>query len=104
MQLSQYVSTIAGDGYRVRPHLVKEIRSPDPEDMGPVHQSINTKVLNRIDMDESNIKRDQEGFRGAFQSTGGTAYCYLSVKCYNPAWLPVTALSEVNDVGDSLED
>src|SRR5699024_3498961 len=44
MQLAQYVSTIAGDGYRVQPHLVKEIRSPDPEDMGPVHQSINTKV------------------------------------------------------------
>src|SRR5699024_10836806 len=28
LQLGQYVSTIANDGYRVRPHLVKEIRSP----------------------------------------------------------------------------
>ena len=104
MQLAQYVSTIAGDGYRVRPHLVKEIRSPDPEDMGPVHQSINTKVLNRIDMDESNIKRVQEGFRGAFQSPGGTASSYFSGKSYNPAGKTGTAQNEVYEDGVHLAD
>ncbi|HLR40116.1 MAG TPA: penicillin-binding protein 2 [Virgibacillus sp.] len=104
MQLAQYVSTIAGDGYRVQPHLVKEIRSPDPEDMGPVHQSINTKVLNRIDMDESNIKRVQEGFRGAFQSSEGTASSYFSGKSYNPAGKTGTAQNEVYEDGVHLAD
>ena len=104
MQLAQYVSTIAGDGYRVQPHLVKEIRSPDPEDMGPVHQSINTKVLNRIDMDESNINRVQEGFRGAFQSSEGTASSYFSGKSYNPAGKTGTAQNEVYEDGVHLAD
>src|SRR5699024_9559459 len=99
MQLAQYVSTIAGDGYRVQPHLVKEIRSPDPEDMGPVHQSINTKVLNRIDMDESNIQRVQEGFRGACQSSGGTASSCLAGKSSPPAGKTGTPQNAVHDAG-----
>ena len=28
MQVAQYVSTIANGGYRVQPHIVKEIREP----------------------------------------------------------------------------
>src|SRR5699024_4771725 len=103
MQLAQYVSTIAGDGYRVRPHLVKEIRSPDPEGMGPVHQSINTEVLNRIEMDESNIKRVQKGFRGAFQSPGRTASSYFTGKSYDPAGKTGTAQNEVYEDGVQVD-
>src|SRR5699024_12452283 len=47
-----------------------------------------------IDMDESNIKRVQEGFRGAFQSPGGTASSYFSGKSYNPAGKTGTAQHE----------
>src|SRR5699024_12763877 len=28
IQMAQYVSTIANDGYRVQPHILKEIRNP----------------------------------------------------------------------------
>ena len=67
LQLAQYVSTIANDGYRVKPHLVKEIRKPSAEaaDLGPLKENINTTVLNRIDMDQEYIDRVKLGFQYA---------------------------------------
>lgn len=97
LQMAQYVSTIANDGYRVRPHFVKQIREPgeDDEKLGPVYKSYDTQVLNRIEMDQSYIERVQEGFRQAFQSPGGTGYRYYSSKDYNPAGKTGTAENEV---------
>lgn len=72
LQLAQYVSTIANDGYRVKPHLVKEIREPAKDDqLGPIIKSFNPEVLNRIEMDDKYIERVQQGFRLVF--TQGTA-------------------------------
>ncbi|SHM77847.1 peptidoglycan D,D-transpeptidase FtsI family protein [Gracilibacillus kekensis] len=73
LQLAQYVSTIANDGYRVKPHLMKEIREPniENEELGKILRLKETEVLNRIDMDETYVKRVQEGFRKVF--TSGTA-------------------------------
>ncbi|WP_058307438.1 peptidoglycan D,D-transpeptidase FtsI family protein [Gracilibacillus massiliensis] len=73
LQLGQYVSTIANDGYRMRPHLVKEIREPGNGDgtPGELIKSINPEVLNRVDMDEKYIERVQDGFRRVV--TQGTA-------------------------------
>src|SRR5699024_5287918 len=96
MQLAQYVATIANDGYRVRPHFLKEIHEPTPYDdkLGPVAKSINTEVLNRIQMDDKYIDRVQEGFRRAFQEQGGTGYAYFKDKDYNPAGKTGTAETE----------
>ena len=93
MQLAQYTATIANDGYRVRPHFLKEVRLPTPyeNELGSLHQSVNTEVLNRIEMDTSLINRVQEGFRQAFQSTGGTGTSYWVNKDYNPAGKTGTA-------------
>lgn len=104
MQMAQYVSTIASDGYRVQPHFVKEIRSPDPEKMGPVFRSLNTKVLNRVDMSDEEIKRVQQGFRGAFQNANGTASGYFKGKSYDPAGKTGTAQNEVYEDGKHLAD
>ena len=73
LQLAQYVSTIANDGYRVRPHLVKEIRQSNAskDSLGPVLESFDTDVLNRVVMDDSYIDRVQEGFKRVVSS--GTA-------------------------------
>ncbi|MFG6114322.1 peptidoglycan D,D-transpeptidase FtsI family protein [Halobacillus sp. MO56] len=97
MQLAQYVSTIANDGYRVKPHLVKEIRKPsnEPGELGPVSQNINTTVLNRIDMEQKYIDRVQLGFQYAFQRTGGTANGYFDDVDYSPAGKTGTAENEV---------
>lgn len=72
LQLAQYVSTIANGGYRMQPHIVKEIREPgDGEgNLGPIAQEVKPKVLNRIDATDYQIKRVQEGFRMVV--TGGS--------------------------------
>lgn len=95
MQLAQYVSTIANDGYRVRPHFVKEIREPIASltELGPLYKSLNTDYMNRIEMSEAYIARVQEGFRQAFQNQRGTAYSYFAGKDYNPVGKTGTAES-----------
>lgn len=97
MQLAQYVSTIANDGYRVAPHFLKEVREPLPsdEESGALFKSVNTKVLNRIQMDESYIKRVQEGFRRAYQGSQGTAAGVFAGKSYDPVGKTGTAQNEV---------
>lgn len=94
MQMAQYVSTIANDGYRVRPHLLKEAREPsaDGENLGPVYLANNTEVLNRIQMSDSEIKRVQEGFRRAYSN--GTAASVFRNKPYKPAGKTGTAENE----------
>lgn len=73
LQLAQYVSTIANDGYRVRPRLVKEIRDPvsSEGEIGPVVETFEPEVLNKVGVDDKYIKRVQEGFRRVY--TSGTA-------------------------------
>lgn len=97
IQMLQYVSTIANDGYRVRPHFLKSAHEPSIEEgkLGAVYKNISTDVLNRIDMDQQYIERVQEGFRQAFQSQGGTGYSFWSGKKYNPAGKTGTAETEV---------
>ncbi|HLQ74059.1 MAG TPA: penicillin-binding protein 2 [Bacillota bacterium] len=97
LQMVQYVSTIANDGYRVRPHFLKTVHDPSVEEgkLGPVYKSISTDVMNRVDMDLEHIKRVQEGFRQAFQSQGGTGYSSWAGKSYSPAGKTGTAETEV---------
>ncbi|MGN8645490.1 peptidoglycan D,D-transpeptidase FtsI family protein [Gracilibacillus sp. HCP3S3_G5_1] len=73
LQLAQYVSTIANNGYRMKPRLVKEIREPGTGDGAPgkIIESFNPEAINRIDMDDKYIERVQDGFRSVF--TNGTA-------------------------------
>ncbi|PEQ01489.1 peptidoglycan D,D-transpeptidase FtsI family protein [Bacillus toyonensis] len=93
LQLAQYISTIANGGYRMQPQVVKEIRQPavKPEEVGKVVHSMEPKVLNRIDMPESQIKRVQEGFRQVFNDSGGTATKYFTGAKYKAAGKTGTA-------------
>ncbi|MBT2214472.1 penicillin-binding protein 2 [Virgibacillus dakarensis] len=102
MQLAQYVSTIANDGLRVRPHFLKEARVPSAseERLGAVFKSVNTDVLNQIEMSQNYIERVQEGFRRVYQEPRGTAYTEFSGKDYNPAGKTGTAENEVYKNGN----
>ncbi|UQD52754.1 penicillin-binding protein [Bacillus methanolicus] len=93
MQLAQYVSTIANNGYRIQPHIVKEIREPvmKNDELGPIIEEFEPKVLNRIDMKPEWIKRVQEGFRQVMQAPKGTAVGYFGHKSYSPAGKTGTA-------------
>ena len=108
LQLAQYVSTIANNGYRVRPHFLKEVREPIPgeDQLGPVNRAVNTEVLNRVDMDEKYIKRVQEGFRQVFQEPGGTAFRHYNTAPYNSYHIvgkTGTAQNEVFENGHKTE-
>jgi cell division protein FtsI/penicillin-binding protein 2 len=93
MQLAQYVSTIANNGYRIQPHIVKEIREPvlDKEELGPIIKSVTPTILNRVDMKEEWIKRVQTGFKLVMQGSQGTASGFFRGKPYNPAGKTGTA-------------
>lgn len=95
MQLAQYVSTIANDGYRVRPHFLKEVRLPTSyeNEVGSLFDNKNTEVLNRIQMDDHLIGRVQDGFRSVF--TSGTGRTHWAGKDYKPAGKTGTAENEV---------
>lgn len=99
LQLAQYVSTIANDGYRVRPHLLKDVRSPNLLEggLGSVFRSVNPEVLNRIDVDESFIKRVQEGFYRVYHGRRGTATSEFGDKPYIAAGKTGTAEAKATD-------
>lgn len=74
IQIAQYVSTIANGGYRVRPHLVNEIRrgTTDPKQPGQTLTVIEPEVLNRVNVNPKYIQVVKEGML-AVTKPGGTA-------------------------------
>ncbi|WP_042463845.1 peptidoglycan D,D-transpeptidase FtsI family protein [Neobacillus dielmonensis] len=93
MQLAQYISTIANGGFRMKPHVVREIRSTasTSDELGPVAQSINPTVLNTIDVKKEWLNRVKLGFKKVMQEPGGTAYNSFSDVNYAPAGKTGTA-------------
>ena len=95
LQLAQYIATIANDGYRMEPRLVREIREPavNQGEQGAVIQKFEPTILNRIDMSDSHIRRVQEGLRGVM--TRGTAQSRFGAASYQPAGKTGTAQVKV---------
>lgn len=94
LQLAQYVSTIANGGYRVQPHVAKELRQPSiGDENGVVREEIKPKILNRIDMKDSYVNRVKEGFYKVYNEVGGTAHIYFTGVDYKPAGKTGTAQS-----------
>lgn len=93
IQMAQYVSTIANGGYRIQPHVVKEIREPISEknEMGNVIYSFEPKVLNRVDMKTEYIERVREGFYRVMHGSNGTARAFFASAPYDPAGKTGTA-------------
>lgn len=93
MQLAQYVSTIANDGYRMEPHLVKEIRgaSTDGQNLGPVETVIEPKILNRISNPQVEIDHLKKGMRNVYIGSQGSARAYFNDTEYTAAGKTGTA-------------
>lgn len=104
IQLAQYVSTIANDGYRIKPKLVKEIRSPvaDRNELGSIVETKDAEVLNKIQMDDSSLDIVKEGFRLVFEGSNGTAASQNYNKEFKVAGKTGTAQSNVN--GDNVHN
>jgi penicillin-binding protein A len=93
MQLAQYISAIANDGYRLKPHLVREIRDPvdENEEIGPIVKEFRPTVLNSIDVKQEWLNRVHRGFKKVMQEPGGTAYKFFGDAPYSPAGKTGTA-------------
>ncbi|ERF47668.1 MULTISPECIES: peptidoglycan D,D-transpeptidase FtsI family protein [Staphylococcus] len=75
LQLSQYVSTIANNGYRIQPHIGLQIHDATNKDsLGPVKHKVKGNVLNRVNNTQDQIDQVQEGFDMAFNEEEGTGY------------------------------
>ncbi|SEN55117.1 Cell division protein FtsI/penicillin-binding protein 2 [Amphibacillus marinus] len=105
LQLAQYVSTIANDGYRISPRLVKEVRQANgnKETLGSVLESNSPNILNRIDMDESYIERVQSGFRRVATHSQGTGRSHWADSPYDVAVKTGTAQNQFWDNGVQRE-
>jgi cell division protein FtsI/penicillin-binding protein 2 len=73
LQMAQYVSVIANGGYRVEPRIVTSIHSPvEDNELGSIVTEHESRILNRINNSEEDIRQVQRGFEAVTQ-TGGTA-------------------------------
>lgn len=72
MQLSQYMNTIASDGKRYSPHLLKEVyNSSNSNSLGELKYKVEENLLNTLENLEY-IKRIKEGLRAVLEY--GTGY------------------------------
>lgn len=87
MQLAQYVATIANDGYRIAPRVVKEIREPSPDgkNLGPLVQQMEPEVLNRIVNTEEEIAQVKRGMYYTYYGDRGTARGLFAGKSFDAA-------------------
>ncbi len=75
LQLAQYISTVANGGYRIKPHVVKEVREPsnDGQQLGQLVTEIGPTILNRIDNPTEEIDYVKKGLRRVYTGSQGTA-------------------------------
>ncbi|WP_243299583.1 peptidoglycan D,D-transpeptidase FtsI family protein [Bacillus litorisediminis] len=98
LQMAQYVSTIANDGYRMKPQLIKEVREPilDQEHLGPILDTFDPVVLNRLTMTQEEIDQVQFGFYQVMHHPEGTGASFRDLP-YEPAGKTGTAETFVYD-------
>ena len=64
IQLSQYITTIASDGKRLKPQLLKEVyESTKNDELGSLAYKVEAITLNIVTTEEAYLNRVQEGFR-----------------------------------------
>ncbi|MBQ8992836.1 MAG: penicillin-binding protein 2, partial [Turicibacter sp.] len=101
MQLAQYVSTIATNGKRFAPTLLKEVYLPSNDDMNgkQLIKGFTPKLLNVVELEERYFNQVKKGFVAALQESGGTGYAvfYGAKDDYNPAGKTGTAQEYARD-------
>ncbi|MFV0249774.1 MAG: peptidoglycan D,D-transpeptidase FtsI family protein [Bacilli bacterium] len=101
IQLSQYISTIASGGNRLKPHLLKSVYSSSSNLTNKILEQ-NTVILNTVNTENQYLNRVKEGFIEVMK-TGGTGSGYID-KIYNPAGKTGTSQSFVDTNNDGKID
>ena len=103
IELSQYISTIAMNGKRIRPHLLKEVYDGTTKDaLSKKIYTFETDVLNTVDTKQEFLDRVHEGFKQVVDA-GGTGSGYVEYS-RNAAGKTGTAESFIDSDGDGKID
>ncbi len=98
IQLSQYISTIANGGKRLKFNLLKEVHSSIDDS---IIEKTESTILNTVDTKEEYLNRVKLGFREVL--TGGTGYGYIEQQ-FNPAGKTGTSQSFLDSDADGKID
>lgn len=102
IQLSQYMSTIANNGTRMKPYLLKAVFDSSDESLSTLIYETEPKELNKVNTESIYLDRVKEGFKEVL-SPGGTGYGYINYD-YLPAGKTGTAQSFLDTDGDGVID
>ena len=103
IELSQYISTIAMNGKRIRPHLLKEVYDGTTKDaLSKKIYTFDTDVLNTVDTKQEYLDRVHEGFKQVVDA-GGTGSGYVEYS-RNAAGKTGTAESFIDSDSDGKID
>lgn len=102
IQLSQYMSTIANDGVRLKPYLLKAVFDSSEESLTSLIYETEVKELNKVNTEAKYLERVKEGFKQV-TAPGGTGSGYIDYS-HNPAGKTGTAQSFLDTDGDGIID
>ena len=96
IQLTQYINTLANDGVRVRPHILKKYVKNNE------FVNIETIIEGTVNTEKKYIERVQEGFKMVMDH-GGTGYKYIDLE-FNPVGKTGTSQSFLDTDNDGKID
>ena len=102
IQISQYMSTIANDGVRMRPYLLKAVFDSKENKFEKLIYETKEEVLNTVNTKSKYLDRVKEGFRTVLDY-GGTGAGYIDFY-YKAAGKTGTAQSFLDTDGDGKID
>ncbi len=102
IQISQYMSTIANDGVRLQPQILKAVFSSEGEPLTNVIYEATLKELNKVNTDSIYLDRVKEGFKMVL-APGGTGSGYVDYS-HKPAGKTGTAQSFLDTDLDGVID
>ena len=93
IQMSQYINTVATNGYRVKPKLLKKVFAPTSDGLNQLIYTIEPEIINHVNADSKYFNRIKEGLQMVFAS--GTGYGFINNQ-YKPAGKTGTSESFVD--------
>lgn len=102
IQLSQYMSTIANGGNRMKPYLLKAVFSSKDVPLENIVYESEPEVLNTIETKDEYLNRVKEGLKMVMEGYG-TGYSYINY-LHNPAGKTGTSQSFIDTDYDGIID
>lgn len=102
IQLSQYISTLANNGVRMQPYLLRQVYSPSKEGLNNLISETKPITLNKVNTEQKYLDRVKEGFKEVL-TAGGTGYGYIDLG-YKPAGKTGTSQSFIDTDNNGVVD